>query len=694
MGISGISFCELVFALQRDFPSAITSCQAELRQYIADIKHLVDKFSQTLGQKHALSAACAIHLGRLYNYFELDNCDAAITHYELALELYAEDSRLRAATEPGALGEHAEALGALYRRKADFCDEKRALLWALSFRWERLGPLHETTTETEYRLGVCLHEMGDYERAEAVFKAAFAHEREAGCEGRIAGSCCELPVVPKLNFLASRHVSARRLQRTLEIGQMALPIAERTCAGCFERGDVETVVMGIALACISQGDYSAAVAAAEFTYVCCECGCSTCRKLKERKREREERRRAEEEREQMRQEAERAERAERAARDSADREAARMHVEGSQWAPARKVLDALLKRSPDDFEARLLRIECMAGAGELEAAAQQADKLEHHLIAVETGANAHALRRVQELRRHVAAEQRRREEAKVRAEEAARRRAQEERREREQRQREEQERTEARRRELEEEQRREEERLQEERRQATEAERQREEARRREEAARANEQRRLEEQREARRREQERRLAAGQRRREDPGLQRSQKQEKQHGKGYRPAAAPADAECAICFEPLSAGPPAAALTCRHRFEFHGRCIATWRAEKHAAGCPLCGAPFEFAGPSPPAAATGAAAGAASSSSTPARAERAAGPASPAEGPGPCSGSSASSLPALQLPASPATGTPEGAAAGGPASFSSSSPAPPQAPRRPTRPYKPPGISFA
>eukprot|EP00741_Cyanophora_paradoxa_P003120 tig00000670_g3029.t1 len=425
-------------------------------------------------------------------------------------------------------------------------------------------------------------------------------------------------------------------------------------------------------------------------YVCCECGCSkintrvasTCRKLKERKREREERRRAEEERGRARREAERAERA---ARDAADLEAARMHVEGSQWAPARKVLDALLKRSPDDFEARLLRIQCLAGAGQLEAAAQEADKVERRLVAVETGVNADSLRRcrVEALRSHVAAEQRRREEAKRRAEEEARRRAQDEQRERERQQREEQERTEARRRELEEEQRREEERLQEERRQAAEAERQREEARWREEAARANEQRRLEEQREARRREQERRLAAGQRRREDPGLQWSQMPQ---GKGvcrYRPAAAPdrEEAECAICFEPLSAGPPPAALPCRHRFEFHGRCIATWRAEKHAAGCPLCGAPF--AGPSSSAAAAAAVAGAASSSPTPApaRAERAAGPA--AEG---LSGaSSSSSTPALQ----PAPG-----AAGGPASLSSSSPAPPQAPRRPTRPYQPPGISFA
>eukprot|EP00741_Cyanophora_paradoxa_P003118 tig00000670_g3027.t1 len=66
--------------------------------------------------------------------------------------------------------------------------------------------------------------------------------------------------------------------------------------------------------------------------------------VEERKREREERRRAdpEEERERVRREAERADH-ERAACDAADLEAARKHVEGSQWARARPLLEALLE---------------------------------------------------------------------------------------------------------------------------------------------------------------------------------------------------------------------------------------------------------------------------------------------------------------------------------------------------------------
>eukprot|EP00741_Cyanophora_paradoxa_P019527 tig00021127_g18849.t1 len=167
-------------------------------------------------------------------------------------------------------------------------------------------------------------------------------------------------------------------------------------------------------------------------------------KLEQRRREREERQRAEEERERARQEAERAERA---ARHAADRVRAPArptrprppasgaagggagHVEGARWAPARKLLDALLKRSPGDFEARLLRIRCMAGAGQLEAAGREAEKAERELAG--SGAGADALRRVQELRRHMAAELQRREEAKRSEEEEARRRAEEQQRERE-----------------------------------------------------------------------------------------------------------------------------------------------------------------------------------------------------------------------------------------------------------------------
>eukprot|EP00741_Cyanophora_paradoxa_P024829 tig00000310_g23971.t1 len=878
-------------------PPAIKSSTAALHKHATGVQDFLETLVRTRGRRHALSAACGVH--RSYLHFKLDDLDAAIAAHEPALALYAEDARLRAATEPGALGEHAGILGSVYHRRNDFASAKRAFLWALSFRQESLGPLHVLTTATEYSLGVCAHEIGDSEGAEAYFESAFVHEREAGCEARIAGLCCDMPFVPALNALSKQHFEAGRLQRAIDLQQMALLIAERVCDNCFERGDLEDAVDAIVKLKAIAGDRLGAEAAAKrllseterrlgpphrrvgnalrllvrfyinsdqpeiaepyerrawenyeatlqsadgrqirdlfqealrsgfadprvagFNPLLGEhlatlwtvykkaphyrklpktffkaildwtranknpppgvliadviralrtrereeleeqkltqereerereeerkraeeearqrteaerkrveeeqkiekleeqkrereaAKRARCRKLEERKREREERRRAEEERERAREEAERAERA---ARDAADREAVRTHVEASQWARACKLVDALLKRSPDDFEARLLRIQCMAGAGQLEAAAQEAEAAERGLAATEPAASsseiADALRRLEELRRHVAAERRRREEATRRAKEEAGRRAQEERRERERQLREEQERTgarrreEARRREQEEEQRREEQRREEERLQAAEAERQREEARRCEEerlqAERRERERRLKEQREARRRQrgEERRLASEQQRREEAELQRNQLQakQKQNGKGvcrYQPAAAPEDAECAICFEPLCAGPPTAALSCRHRFEFHGRCIKTWRAEKHAAGCPLCGAPF--AGPSSSAAAAAAVAGAASSSSTPARAGRAAGPASPAEGPS--GASSSSSPPALQQPASPAT--PEGAGgAGRPAFLSSSSPAPPQAPapRRPTRPYQPPGISFA
>eukprot|EP00741_Cyanophora_paradoxa_P007955 tig00000133_g7695.t1 len=152
-------------------------------------------------------------------------------------------------------------------------------------------------------------------------------------------------------------------------------------------------------------------------------------RLETRRREKEERQRAEEERERARREAERAERA---ARDAADREAAKRRMGGSQWAPAKKLLtrlDALLKkahpspaltpaRSPGDFEGRLLRIQCMAGAGQLEEAGREAERAERALAGA--GASADALQRVQDQRRVIAGELLQREEAKKR-EEAQRR---------------------------------------------------------------------------------------------------------------------------------------------------------------------------------------------------------------------------------------------------------------------------------
>eukprot|EP00741_Cyanophora_paradoxa_P003119 tig00000670_g3028.t1 len=117
----------------------------------------------------------------------------------------------------------------MYVDRSDFDSTrtKRALRWALSFRRERLGPLHEATTATEYMLGVCLQKMGDAESAEAYFKSAVAHEREAGFDGRIARRCCKIPVVPCLMKLSERH-SAERLQHVLDLQQVSASAPPRT----------------------------------------------------------------------------------------------------------------------------------------------------------------------------------------------------------------------------------------------------------------------------------------------------------------------------------------------------------------------------------------------------------------------------------------------------------------------------------
>eukprot|EP00741_Cyanophora_paradoxa_P018272 tig00021044_g17645.t1 len=369
-------------------------------------------------------------------------------------------------------------------------------------------------------------------------------------------------------------------------------------------------------------------------------------RLETRRREKEERQRAEEERERARREAERAERA---ARDAADREAAKRRMGGSQWAPAKKLLtrlDALLKpstpppplsplpprvlppppsspplppnaskrgaqRSPGDFEGRLLRIQCMAGAGQLEEAGREAERAERALAGA--GASADALQRVQDQRRVIAGELLQREEAKKR-EEAQRR-----------------EEMAAKRKEEEEEAlRAKEQRRAQERRQLQRKEQKREEARPQAEGA---ERQRAAEQLQQRRREEERRAAQAAAAAAAPaetsspppseagpssgrwseaaaaaaacrffarGLCRNGDRcryrhearadagagagDLEPGPAPAPFAAPEGAdpgpagepgpECAICLGPLSAGPPAAALPCRHRF--HGPCIEAWR----------------------------------------------------------------------------------------------------------------------
>eukprot|EP00741_Cyanophora_paradoxa_P024830 tig00000310_g23972.t1 len=256
---SGSSICgackELVLAIalpraEFEVAAAIASSPVELRQFSVEVQKFLDALTQVAGPNCALRAACAIQFALFLRV--LGDCDAAIKLWESGLKVYAGDALLRANTKPGALADHAEFLGAQYRRNADLPNAKRALFWALSFRRESLGPLHAATTETEYMLGVCSHEMEDYEGAEGYFRSAFAHEREAGCEGRIAKRCCDLSVGLYLMDLAIRHFEAGRLQRALGLQQMAATIAERVCDKCLERGDLENALSGIAGVRISE----------------------------------------------------------------------------------------------------------------------------------------------------------------------------------------------------------------------------------------------------------------------------------------------------------------------------------------------------------------------------------------------------------------------------------------------------------
>eukprot|EP00741_Cyanophora_paradoxa_P018352 tig00000204_g17720.t1 len=131
--------------------------------------------------------------------------------------------------------------------------------------------------------------------------------------------------------------------------------------------------------------------------------CKISAKVEERRRAREEAKRVETEREQARQEAERAERAE---RDATDREAAHRHMQRLKWSRARQLLNAVLKRSPGDAEARLLRIQCTAGAGDLEGAAREAEAWERELAASDAGTDSNLLARVQQERQKAEASMR------------------------------------------------------------------------------------------------------------------------------------------------------------------------------------------------------------------------------------------------------------------------------------------------
>eukprot|EP00741_Cyanophora_paradoxa_P013053 tig00020675_g12606.t1 len=313
-------------------------------------------------------------------------------------------------------------------------------------------------------------------------------------------------------------------------------------------------------------------------------------KLEKRRQEREEQKRAQAELARAREEAERVERAQ---RDVADRESAEKLMQDSNWARARSLLNALLKlmaifvqRSPQDAEARLLRIQCMVGAGQLDEATREVAKWESRISAAIAEDSTELLAKVRRQRELVESElEARRTEQQRRAErereEAERRRVELE----EQRCLEEAARCaaqEAERQRLEEEQRWEE-------------ERRREEARR---AAAAEEQRRLviEEATSLRRR-----TEREARDRPPPPCRFFPSGACRNGTRCRfahvsaanarppaPETTEPEPECAICLDtappPRAAGRPAArvALRCGHRF--HRGCMETWRG-----GCPFrCG----------------------------------------------------------------------------------------------------------
>eukprot|EP00741_Cyanophora_paradoxa_P018751 tig00021094_g18100.t1 len=395
-------------------------------------------------------------------------------------------------------------------------------------------------------------------------------------------------------------------------------------------------------------------------------------------------------RERARQEAERnererarreAERAERAKRDAADRNKALDLAKESNWPAARALLDALLERSPGDVAARLLRMQCMDGMGQLEAIVQEAEAWENALVAESyatsstTGVDRRdVLVKVQRLRQKAERETalRERREAERRADEAARQLLEEEEQERQQ---EERRRGEAARRAAEKAERRR--RAEEERRQA---QRRREEEEQSAREQQRQQQQRLAEEREERRRRDEQETADGAPHRTGrcgaaSCLAGSAARGGRAGEEPEPA-------CAICLdsEPGAGGPssPVAPLPCGHRF--HARCIATWRASPLGTSCPECRAPFSGTAPdpapeqAPPAASEPAAPAAAGPSGAlelaPAPAPEAPAPAGPLE-----AAVAAAAMGQLSLAPAPAPAPPSSPPAPGP---------------RPTRPYLPPG----
>eukprot|EP00741_Cyanophora_paradoxa_P012204 tig00020603_g11791.t1 len=321
-------------------------------------------------------------------------------------------------------------------------------------------------------------------------------------------------------------------------------------------------------------------------------------------------------------------------------------MQQSNWARARSLLDALLKRSPGDAEARLLRIQCMAGAGQLEAAVREAGRWARQLELAASDSGADLLAKVRDERQKAEAELSRRREL-----EAARAAAAEEARRLEQ-------------------------------------QRQREEARRARAAAEEAARKRAEEAQQRTQRlqmaEAERQRREGERRREGLAASDPSMSSRNEFEGSPPAAsaasaasaaappAPASAagdpegECAICLEPLGAGtgpgPSGAPLPCGHQNLFHAGCIGVWRAHSGgtASTCPACRTPLSAAGIGPASDST-------PSLPAPAPAARADEPAPPGIEPGPIEfgypGPSSLPAPAASSSSSSAVPPPPPAAAG-------------------------------
>eukprot|EP00741_Cyanophora_paradoxa_P007954 tig00000133_g7694.t1 len=151
---------------------------SKLRDYAADMQEYLNTLEQTVGPKHALTAACSLRLALArVDLRKWTRLPGSTRYLYRARALYAEDGRLRAASSPGALAEHGEVLGGVHHARGDLPSAKRAYLWALSCREERLRPPLVPTPEsliymakTEYHLGVCVFLMGDNDASESYFK--------------------------------------------------------------------------------------------------------------------------------------------------------------------------------------------------------------------------------------------------------------------------------------------------------------------------------------------------------------------------------------------------------------------------------------------------------------------------------------------------------------------------------------------